>query len=151
MTASSASSASSDDDKLRPLTTDALIEQRVASLIGRAVRRQLWVLFLNDELVQLPLIVPIDDLPVVPPAAGSTEFATALCGMAEVAEAASIVLVWERYGGAALTAQDKAWALSLHDAGGTVGLSIRAMLLSHRGGVRWIAQDDFRFEANLSR
>jgi hypothetical protein len=132
--------------RTRPLRTDPEIEARVAELIGRANIRQLWALFLDHDAVQLPLLIPIDGVPSEPSPAHTTEIIARLRGVCEEIGASALVLVWERYGAATLTPQDAAWARALHETCGEVGVPLRAMLLSHRTGVRWIAQDDFRFE-----
>lgn len=134
-----------DDAKLVPLDTDAAIERRVTDLIGRATRRQLWLIFLDDEQVQLPTMIPVDDLPTAPQSGDGAMLGGALAMTAELLGAASVVLVWERYSGDTLTALDRRWASLAHDACDAQGLPLRAMLLSHRRGVRWIAQDDYRF------
>lgn len=127
-----------------PLTTDALIEERVSSLVGKACRRQFWLLFLDEDSVQLPLLIPIGD----PPAHPQPE-SDALLGMVENAAesvgATSVVVVIERYADDTLTASDLAWAAWLDAAFHDHEIALRGMLLSHRRGVRWIAQDDYRF------
>lgn len=127
-----------------PLTTDALIQERVSSLVGKACRRQFWLLFLDEDSVQLPLLIPIGD----PPAHPQPE-SDALLGMVENAAesvgATSVVVVIERYADESLTASDLAWAAWLDTAFHDHEIVLRGMLLSHRRGVRWIAQDDYRF------
>lgn len=132
------------DAALHPLTTDADIECRVADLIGGACRGQLWFMFLDERNVQLPLLVPVADPPRSPSGAGGG-LAAMVGGLVEAAGAASVVIVVERLGGRELTADDCDWALALHDACATTGVSLRALLLSHDKGVRWCAQDDYRF------
>lgn len=133
-----------DDTILQPLTTDALIEERVNSLIGKACRRQLWFLFLDSEQVQLPLMIPMDDIPSAPD--DSVDGLARLMGEAiDAADARSTVVVIERFAGDTLTPSDKAWARAIHDAFEREGIVVRGILLSHRRGVRWIAQDDYRF------
>ena len=126
-----------------PLVTDELIEQRVSDLVGRACRRQLWLLFLDEDDVQLPILMPTDDFPVSP----LPEYVRALSrGVSEIVEAtdaAQVILVWERYAGAELTAVDRAWARQLHDECVDDGVRVRAQLLSHKRGVRWIAPEDY--------
>jgi hypothetical protein len=127
---------------LVPLTTDAAIQDRVEQLVGRANQRQLWLLFLDEFDVQLPLLIPIDGLPITP---SDDETARLLDRVREVMEeigASSLVVVIERYGAATLTPQDGDWARSIHRACEASGLSLRAQLLSHRGGVRWIDGDE---------
>jgi len=52
-----------DFDLLTPLDTDADVLDRVDQLIGEDARRDrsLWLLFLDADAVQLPVVVPIDD------------------------------------------------------------------------------------------
>jgi hypothetical protein len=48
----------------------------------------------------------------------------------------------ERYAAATLTIMDAAWARSLRESCERHGIALRAQLLSHRGGVRLIADDE---------
>ncbi len=134
-----------EDAKLVPLDTDSAIERRVHDLIGRANRRQLWLIFLDEDRVQLPTIIPVDELPLAPEPGDGEMLAGALATTAEMIGAAAVVLVWERYADETLSALDRRWASMAHDACDERGVPLRAMLLSHRRGVRWIAQDDYRF------
>jgi hypothetical protein len=131
-----------EETQLLPLTTDQDIERRVADLIGRANSRQLWLLFLDEVDVQLPLLIPIEGLPSQP----TDEQAERVVGrvrelMSEIG-ASSVVTVLERYGSATLSAQDAAWVRSLRHGCVEQGVTLRAQLLSHRTGVRWIAEKD---------
>lgn len=63
----------------------------------------------------------------------------------DAAGAKSIVVVIERYASSALAPADVAWAKAIHEAFGLEGLCLRGLLLSHNRGVRWIAQDDYRY------
>lgn len=133
-----------EDTRLQPLATDALVQERVAELIGRAIQRQLWFLFVDDQQVQLPLLIPMGDLPTRPDAFLGTVAATLREAM-EAEAAAAVIVVIERYADAELTAADREWALAIHTEFERAGVTVRAILLSHRRGVRWIAQDDYRF------
>lgn len=134
------------DAQLQPLTSPVLIEERVRALIGRASRRQLWFLFLDEHQVQLPLLIPLDDYPSSPE--DTVHHLARSMGQAmETVGADSVVVVIERYASSALAPTDAAWARSIHDAFDLEGLQLRGLLLSHNRGVRWIAQDDYRFSA----
>lgn len=132
-----------EDSTLVPLSTDALIQERAAALIGKAIRRQLWVMFLDENDVQLPVLMPIEGLPAEPEA--ENLLSKALRELVDGVGAHSVILMLERYGGEELTASDRAWASALHDATGVGAVRLRGILLSHRRGVRWVAQDDYRF------
>ena len=59
-------------------------------------------------------------------------------------EEAEIVVI-ERFASSDLTAADTAWATAIHDEFDAQGVPVRGILLSHRRGIRWIAQDDYRY------
>ena len=134
---------SSFNDSLIPLRTDALIEERVRALIGRASLRQLWFLFLDEGEVQLPLLLPVDGLPGRPDYDGVHCVLSKIIELMEDIEATGVVLVWERFRSATLTAQDRAWVHALATQCVQLRVPLRAILLSHRTGVRWIAPDDY--------
>src|SRR5439155_12949643 len=51
------------------LITDADVQQRVEQLVGRAiVPRQLWVMFVDGDGRQAPVVMPISDIPLHPEA-----------------------------------------------------------------------------------
>jgi hypothetical protein len=126
-----------------PLVSDELIEQRVQALVGRACTRQVWMFFLDGKNVQLPLVIPMADYPESPGGGNAESFAASVRDIVEVARAAQVIFVWERYGSDMLTPTDCAWAQQLHNACATEGVVVRAQLLSHRRGVRWIAAEDY--------
>ena len=130
-------------DGMIPLRTDTLIEERVSDLIGRANLRQLWLLFLDHNGVQLPLLIPINGLPTRPTEEDTSRVVDNVAEVMGVIGATALVVVWERYGPAHLSDDDTRWVRSLAKACGAVRLPLRAMLLSHRKGVRWIAADDY--------
>jgi hypothetical protein len=132
------------DARTQPLTSQVLIEERVRALIGRACRHQLWFLFLDENLVQLPLMIPLDDLPNAPDDSAH-DLARAMGRAMEAAGAGSILVVIERYASSALTPADVAWARAIHNAFDLEQIELRGILLSHNRGVRWVAQDDYRF------
>jgi hypothetical protein len=125
-----------------PLDTDDEITARVGELIGRANSRQLWLLFLDDVNVQLPLLIPIDGLPAEPSPEQTERVVANIHELMLEIGAGSVVTVWERYGAPALNRQDAAWARSLREACVDQGVQLRAMLLSHRNGVSWITDDE---------
>jgi len=126
-----------------PLSTDALIEQRIGLLVGRAQRRQLWLMFLDASDVQLPLLIPIADIPVAPSADDTPRWATLIENTAEAADAAGVVIVLERYAPERLTDADRSWARQMRDSCALAAVPLRAIVLSHRRGARLLAPDDY--------
>lgn len=133
-----------EEARSHPLTTDALVEERVTALIGRACRHQLWFLFLDENLVQLPVMIPLDDLPSAPDDSVHG-LARGLARAMEAAGAHSVVVVIERYASSVLSVSDIAWSRAIDEALTLNQIELRGLLLSHNRGVRWIAPDDYRF------
>lgn len=131
-----------DQALLQPLTTDALVQQRVSALVGRACRRQLWFLFLDEHQVQLPIIIPIADIPVAPDVS-VPQLAQLIAHTMESASASSVIVVLERYAEESVTASDRLWARAISADFGSAGVNLRCLLISHRRGVRWFAADDY--------
>jgi hypothetical protein len=129
---------------LEPLTTDELIEQRVSSLVGRAVNRQVWLLFLHADAVQSPLVMPISDLPATPTADDLDHWAYFITETTEAAGAASVIVVIERFAGTRLNDNDRAWARFVSDGCRQAGVPLRAVALSHRRGVRLVSDGEYR-------
>jgi hypothetical protein len=131
-----------DEARAHPLTSDSEIETRVSGLIGRANQRQIWLLFLDSDDVQLPLLIPIDGMPVRPDDSIAGFAATVASSMSEI-EASSVIVVLERYADATITESDRLWARAISAAFSDRSLRLRALLISHRRGVRWFAADDY--------
>jgi sugar phosphate isomerase/epimerase len=131
-----------EETQLVPLTTDDQIERRVADLVGRANTRQLWLLFLDEADVQLPLLIPIEGLPLEPTHDEAERVVDRIRSLMGEIGATAVITVIERYAASALTSMDSAWARSLRESCESHGVTLRAQLLSHRGGVRLLADDE---------
>jgi hypothetical protein len=125
-----------EESELLPLISDQDIERRVADLIGRANTRQLWLLFLDEFDIQLPLLIPIEGLPSAPTDEQTDAVLERVREVMGEIGATTVISVIERYGASTLTTQDAAWVRSLRRGCAERGLSLRAQLLSHRTGVR---------------
>ncbi|WP_166983119.1 hypothetical protein [Paramicrobacterium fandaimingii] len=134
---------SAEEAARRPLVSDEQIEDRVADLIGRAIKRKWWILFLDENGVQLPMIVPVDGAPLVPDEAATEHSIEGLRVIMDEIGAAEVILVWERPTGSTVTLPDRVWASSMARAARDRGIRVRAQLISHRTGVRWFAPDDY--------
>jgi hypothetical protein len=129
-----------------PLRTDGELADGVYQLLGPALRRQVWLLFLDEESYLQPLLMPCDDLPE-PMSAADAHALGRFAGLAvEHAAATGTVLVVERPSGPWLTEADRALMRAMHDGCIAAGTPVRAVLLSHRVGVRWVARDDYGFD-----
>lgn len=131
-----------------PISTDHDIQRRVADLLQRAIRRQWWTLYLDADDVQRPVLMPMAGYPERPDETCGDEgtaadvLANRLASIVASIAAAKVIFVWERPGSDELTPADRAWAGALGAACRSAGVPVRAQLILHDGGVRWIAPDD---------
>ena len=128
-----------------PLRTDADL-LRWARFINHGVHprmRTLWVLLLDEEDVPLPVIIPIEEIPDLPDAEGTTRIAEALgSALSGPAPAGCVVLLLERPGPARRTQADHAWHIMLRWAMSEEEVRVRAVFLAAEGVVLPFALDD---------
>jgi len=118
-----------------PVTTSDEARERVRDLVGHAIRPQLWFMLLDRHGRQLPLLIPVDGIPLRPEPGSATVLAAGLNDLlGELAPGGSVILTLERPGSAALTAPDQAWAGELAAAFGKV-VPITGMFVAHDDGV----------------
>ena len=118
-----------------PVTTTEQARDRVADLVGHAISRQLWFMLLDACGRQIPLLIPVDDIPLRPKPGGAAVMAAAVGRLlSEHGPCGSVILTLERPGTAALTAPDQAWARELAESFGKV-VRITGMFVAHDEGV----------------
>jgi hypothetical protein len=122
------------------LLTDADVLHRVEQLVGPAVAvRQLWIMFVDGDGRQAPVVMPVSDVPLRPEARTIDNLAAILSGLcADLATGAgsgSAVLTLERVGRDAVLAGDREWARALAGACESAGAGLRGVYLSTSGGV----------------
>jgi len=130
-----------DDVRFDPLRTDEEVLERASLLLGHALRRQLWLMFLDEDERQLPVLMP-SYLPRRPRAEHRDNLGRLFGVLCEDADADSLIVAYERRGPAELTDADRAWLATVHTGCADAAIPLRALLLVHDGGVRWVALDD---------
>ena len=125
-----------------PLLTDDDVVRRVEALIAPALRDDtLWLLFVDGDHRQAPVVVPIEDLPRLPD--------SMVIGLGEVLEGflpelatatgpGSVVLVRERLGRDGVLPDDRVWASVLTTMCRARAIALRGVHLVTPGGVRRI-------------
>jgi hypothetical protein len=109
-----------------PLLTEADMKRRIEELIAPAIHNgQLWILFLDARRRQLPLMVPIEDMPATPDASQVSSLIAVLRELRP--EYDSVILVMERLGTDAVAAVDRRWAAALRDEAAKQGVTIAAI------------------------
>jgi hypothetical protein len=125
------------------LLTDSDVLERVEQLVGpAAVARQLWIMFVDGDGRQAPVLLPISDIPPRPEARVIDNLAAVMAGLCadlttDVA-GGSVILTLERIGRDAVLAGDQQWAAALREACECAGATLRGVYLSTSGGVRRI-------------
>ena len=119
---------------LPPLLTDDDVADRVASLIGPAAKdRTLWLLFVDGDDRQAPVVMPVEDMPGLPddlvPALGKV-LAGVLPDLTTAAGPGSVVFVRERLGPDDVIAADRAWAHALTTMCREFAIPVRGIHLS---------------------
>jgi hypothetical protein len=125
-----------------PLRSDEQVLDRVARLVGAAIRPQLWLMMLDPRDRQLPLLVPVEGIPAHPELDAVDGMARIIEQLARSAGAASVVAVLERPGGEHPDRGVRAWGAVLVDAAAEAGIPLRALLLAHDAGVVLLGIDD---------
>ena len=75
--------------------TDADVVALVSGVVGPPIRRQCWVLFLDERAVPVSFVMPISDLPWQPDE-HVEDFATLVAEVCVDNSASEVVLAWER-------------------------------------------------------
>lgn len=137
----------------RVLDHDDDLRDVVQLLMQRANRRQMWMMFMDERGCLGDPLIPIDDYPDDPDhtvdvadlgqvteAHVLMHRAGALC---ELTGNSSVVLVWERIGGSAVSVEDRNWARSMAEAADVLGIPLRAEFIVHSRGVKQLHPDDY--------
>jgi hypothetical protein len=135
----------SDWDPADPLVTDQDVLRRVDRFLDPGSRRQrsMWLMFLSGDGTQLPVVVPIDDVPERP----GPQLVGNLCHviadvLADAAPEGSAVITLTRPGSETVDDTDRSWFRNLYGAAREQGASIRMLCLATRAGVRQLTLDD---------
>lgn len=101
-------------DPLIPLNTVADVVAAVDDLVGPAIRRQTWVLLLDDDQRLVQPLVPMDGVPVDPDPHHIDAMADRVRMLIEaVPDAVAAIVVWERPGSARVRLMEADWMVGL--------------------------------------
>ncbi|MDT7577188.1 MAG: hypothetical protein QOH17_3521 [Pseudonocardiales bacterium] len=126
---------------LPPLLTDEDVLARVAKLVGTAITdRQLWLMLVDGDGRQSPVVMPISGMPRNPDVRGLAGLSRVLSGLrAELATAegpGAVILTRERRGSDLVSPLDRAWAQVLTETCRKAEMALRGVYLSTPGGVQ---------------
>ncbi len=126
-------------DLWAPLETDTDVLDRVDQLIGHDARRDrsLWLLFLAADAVQLPVVVPIDDVPAIPESGAAESICDVIARVLnDSVPGGSVVITLVRDNGRGVTDSDEQWLTALQAAAARTGVRLRMCCLATTDGVR---------------
>ncbi|MFC4948944.1 hypothetical protein [Pseudonocardia sp. GCM10023141] len=124
-----------------PLHTDADVLERVRQIVGPAIAAsQLWIMFVDGDGRQAPVVMPVSDVPRHPPT-GLLAGLTGVIGglhreLITDRGSGSVILTYERVGPDAVQPADREWAAALIGCCERAGMALRGIFLSTRAGVR---------------
>ncbi len=124
-----------------PLDTDDALRDRVAVLLQTAMRRQIWLMFLDDRSCQLPVLIP-SAIPRHPGRGHTANLSRFIAELVGELDAASVVFVLERPGSDGLSDNDREWLALAARASRDAGVALRGPLLCSDSGLRWIGPED---------
>ncbi|QEO10679.1 hypothetical protein [Protaetiibacter larvae] len=130
-----------DDVRDLPLISDEQVLERASLLLGHAIRRQVWLMFLDESERQLPLLIP-SYVPRRPSPGHRENYSRVLGVLFEDAEADSLVVAYERRGSDELGDTDREWLALIRDACDEAAIRMRGPILVHDDGLRWVAPED---------
>jgi hypothetical protein len=126
-------------DLLAPLNTDTDVLDRVDHLVSHDARRgrSLWLMFLAADGVQLPVVVPIDDVPAHPEPGAAGQICDVIARVLnDAVPDGSVVITLARDNGRAVTDSDQQWFTALQAAAAQTGVSLSMVCLATTDGVR---------------
>ena len=134
------------------LIDDATICRVLSPLLECAIRRQLWLMFLDEDDRIAGPFMPNDDYPLDPVETTRTEDLGVVPNAELLAKRfgmlmrefgfAKLLVTWERCGGSRIDPATLAWARAFGEALRAEGVVVRAQLLLHDAGLRVLAPDD---------
>lgn len=122
-----------------PVITDQDVLDRVAAIVEPAARRQrtLWLFFLERDGTQANLVVPIDDVPERPEAAGMASVCyVASESIAHAARPLSVVIALSRPGTMRRTESDRHLLRAVQHGAARHATPVRMLVLATPEGVR---------------
>lgn len=130
---------------LSPVRTDDELLQRWRLIMGEGGfgRRSLWLVWFDAQGKQLPMVVPVDDVPQRPDdelLGGLGEVVTEI--VRDQAPGGSVAITLSRPGPSVVDGDDRAWGLALLDMASRNAITLRRFHLATTGSVRPLVGDD---------
>ena len=131
-----------DDIRTIPLPTDRELIPHLQVMLEMALRRQVWIMVLDEHSCPLPILMPLD-VEAEPYSDDVSAFADTLRCLTMDFTDSTLVLTLERPGPAAIMGCDKRWLRSIRESCVESGASFRGPYLLLGDTVRQVAPDDY--------
>lgn len=132
-------------DRMGPVLTADDLTHRWKVVLGQEPFdiRSIWVLFFAEDGIQLPVVVPMDDVPVqVDQLLADRLLGTMHQALRGHAPGGSLALAIARPGPGLMQGSDIAWFCALTAAADALGVTMRPVHLATAGRVRTMVLDD---------
>lgn len=130
-----------DEVRSVPILTDEQAVALLRPLLGTAIRRQLWALFLDERARPLPLLMPMTLAPR--PGALGPALGVFLAEIGRAEGAGGVIVAFERRGGSEVRDADRPWLRAIRAACVTSGLAFRGPLLCHSLGLETVRAEEY--------
>lgn len=104
--------------------------------------RTLWVTWYDEQNLQLPVIVPVDDLPLSPDSTFLENLAHIAGGLLRESDGGWVSCALARPGSGLITTADRRWADESHATLRRHGVSNRPLFLATSGRIRQLVLDE---------
>ena len=131
-----------DDIRTIPLPTDRELIPHLQVMLEEALRRQVWIMFLDEQARPLPVLIPMDVAAEPHPRDAADLVAALSCVLLDF-ENATLVITLERPGPAETMDRDRRWLRSLREACVASGSAFRGPFLMLGNQIRQVPPDDY--------
>ncbi|MDJ0336020.1 hypothetical protein QMG83_12365 [Salinibacterium sp. G-O1] len=131
-----------DDIRTIPLPTDRELIPHVQVMLEQSLRRQVWIMFLDEHSRPLPILIPMD-VDAEACERDSADLVSALSCVLLDLEKATIVMTLERPGPIETMDRDRRWLRTLREACVGSGMAFRGPFLLLGGEVKQVPPDDY--------
>lgn len=131
-----------DDIRTVPLPTDRELIPHLQVMIEQALRRQVWIMFLDEQSRPLPIVIPIDVEAEAHEGDAGGLIASLSCLLMDV-DKATLVITLERPGPMEVMDRDRRWLRSLREACIASGSAFRGPYLMLGNRIMQVPPDDY--------
>lgn len=131
-----------DDIRTIPLPTDRELIPHLQEMLEQALRRQVWIMFLDEQSRPLPLLIPMDVAAEARDGDAADLVSALSCVLLDL-PGATLVITLERPGPMEIMDRDRRWLRALREASVGSGCAFRGPFLLLGDEVMQVPPDDY--------